>query len=326
MAERRVHQTDLPLLFDLLSHTKSYRWKSAFFRKGKGISTERVEAIVDGVFYDSKVRKEVKRAMDRLGGPLGAAFSDLYLRRISNSVMGFSEGFLSVIQLAHSAMPAEGQITDWNCGSGNLVSALALGSAGRKLTAVDSNPRAVIATKRAFRFFFPEKEMTLVAKQGDPLSPELSIRASQGAVAFQSLYLRESPAAQLEVLKEMAKNLVTGGQLLLIEPKPWLQKQSALRLWVHRIAKSAAESHSPMSEFELALFIEFQRRLFLELSEKVAETKDLVALAKEAGFEVVLVRDTFYGHFTSLLLTKLAPYVPPKKEPVIRYHDDPWPT
>lgn len=325
-AERRIATSDLPLLFELLSHTKSYRWKSAYFRKGKGVSLGRAEEVVDLVFYDAKARKEVKRAIDRMGGPGGALFWDLYLRRVVNAVMGFSDGYLSLLNLAHSALPTASQLVDWNSGTGNLAAALALGSADRKISAVDSNPRAVIATKRVLKHFFPDKEHSITAKLGDPLAKELSIPVSKGAVLMNSLFLAENESIRLEILKEIHANLQDDGVFFLVEPKPWLAKQSVLRLWVQRVAKSAAASHSPMSEFELAIFTEMQRVLFLEVASEIRDTSELVALCKTAGFEPLLVRDGFYGYFSTILLKKVPVPTAPKKEPVIRYHDEPWPT
>lgn len=309
----------------MLSHTKSFRWKSQYFEKGQGIAVSRVEEVVDRVFYDAKARKEVKRAIERLGGAGSSLFWDLYLRRVSNTVLGFSEEHLTYLKFASGTLPKTGQITDWNCGTGNLAAGLLLAVPERKLMAIDSNPRAVIAAKRLQKHFFPEGNSAFSAKVGSPLSPELSIPVSEGAVIHNGLFLMESDSAKIEFLKEVAANLLPDGLLLLVEPKPWLQKQSVLRLWLTRMIRSAVQNHSPVSEFEIALFTEVQRRLFVEAPTRFLDTKEWIAVAKQAGFAIQLVRDAFYGHYTTLVLRKVDVPKAPKKGPVIRYHDDPWP-
>lgn len=322
---RRLDQEDRALLFDLLSHTKSFQWKSAYFRKGRGVSIARMEAVVDAVFYEPKARMEVRRAIDKLGGRGGRAFWDLYLRRVHNAIVGFSVETLSFLKFANSALPKQGQITDWHSGAGNLAAALSLAVPERRVLAVDSNPRAVIATKRLYRHFFPDGLSIFHAKLGSPVDPQLSIPVSQGAVLHNGLFLLETDSAKKDFLKEIAANLLNNGVFLLVEPKPGLQKQSLLRLWLLREIRSAVEAHSPVSEFEIALFVEFQRRLFLEAPSRFLGTKEWIELAKEAGFGVQLVRDIFHGQYSALLFHKIPTPPKPKKEPLIRYHDDPWP-
>ncbi len=323
--KRRIAQAHLPRLFDLLVGTKSFHWKSAYFRKGQGVHVERVEAVVDAVFYDAKARKEVKLALDRLGGPGSNRFWDLYLRRIANGIIGFSEEQLSLLKLASQHLPKQGRITDWTCGSGDLAASLLLGARERTLMAIDSNPRAVIAAKRLAKHFFNDGSVSFAAKLGNPLSPQLSIPVSQGAIVQNGLFLIESDSVKHAFLKEVGANLLADGTLLLVEPKPWLQKQSVLRLWLTRIIKNAAEASSPMTEFEIALFVEFHRRLYLGAPTRFLDTKEWIELCKVSGFSVQLVREAFHGHYSVLVLKKVEIPKPPKKSPVIRYHDEPWP-
>jgi len=125
------------------------------------------------------------------------------------------------------------------------------------------------------------------------------------------------------MLTRIHQRLDDGGTLLIVEPKPSLRKQSALRHWIQRVVKSACLNDSPASEFDIALFAELQKRLFLSSEVELNSAAELVALAGKAGFAVTLVRDVLHGHFSALLLRK----VPKPKfeiDPVIRYHDDPY--
>ncbi|MBY0372208.1 hypothetical protein K2X33_16115, partial [bacterium] len=79
---------------------------------------------------------------------------------------------------------------------------------------------------------------------------------------------------------------------------------------------------SPITEFDIAIFAELQKRLFTSKEVILTNSSELVSLAAEAGFAVTLVRDVLHGHFSAVLLKKL-PKPKAKFEPVIRYHDDP---
>lgn len=310
----------LGALDELLRRTKTARWRSDFLYRTKDVTPERAEEIVDAVFYDKRARKEVKRAIDRLGGVGGSLFWDVYLRRTWTSIMPFTDGYQSFMQLANTSLPVDGIIADWTAGSGTLLAALAVAGPERKPVALDANPRGIIATKRLFKNFFPPGG-PLVAKSIDPFDPEAKLPSADGAIVHGLLMLLENDEDKVALLARFGQSLKTGGRLLLVEPKPTLQKQSLLRLWVQRVAKSAAFNRSAANEHDLALFTEVNRRMFIETEAKFSPTVELVAIAKAAGFETALVRDVLYGHFSALLLTKLPPK--PKSQPVIRYHDDP---
>ncbi len=304
----------------LVRRTKTARWRSGFLYRTKSVTPERAEAIVDAVFYDKRARKEVKRAIDRLGGVGGSLFWDVYLRRTWNSIMPFTDGYQSLMQLANTSLPVDGTIADWTAGSGLLLAALSVAGPERKPVALDANPRGIISTKRLFKNLFPPGG-PLVAKTLDPFDADASLPSADGAIVHNLLMLLDADESKVALLARFGQSLKTGGQLLLIEPKPSLQKQSLLRLWTMRVAKSAAFNRSAANEHDLALFVEVNRRFFAETETQFSPTTELVAIARAAGFETSLVRDVLYGHFTALLLTKLPPK--PKREPVIRYHDDP---
>ncbi len=320
----RLVREDIPRLGEMLLHTKGCRWRSEFFDKTAGVHPERAQEVVDHVFYDKKARKELKRAIDALGGGGSSAFWDVYLRRSVNSVLGFSEEYLSLLKLAHSALPDKGNLVDWNCGTGNLASALMLAAPERNLILADSNPRAIAAAKRMLKYFFPSGG-NFVTKVGDPGAPGFKTDAIDGAMLTNTLFLLESDSGKVEYLKAVANHLREDGILLLVEPKPSLQKQSVLRHWLSRLVYSSARSYSPANEYDIALYTEVQRRLFCDTTTDFSTTKELVALCRQAGFAVNLVRDVLHGHYSALVLRKLPVVKEPGFEPVIRYHDEPYP-
>ncbi len=324
LQNRRLLGESLTLLGEMLLHTKGFRWRSDFFRKGAGVDANRTQEIIDAVFYEREARKEIKRAIDRLGGPGGNAFWDLYLRRSVPSVLGFSEEYASLIQLVHSALPEDGTILDWNCSTGQLGAALALAAEKRTLFFADSNPRAIIAAKRLLKSFFPNGN-SHIAKNTFPGSDELKRKQFQGAIVSNVLFLLENDAQKIEYLTQAGAVLPVGSPLVLVEPKPMLQKQSVLRLWLNRLANSAARQYSPGSEFDFAMYAEVQRRMFHSVTGSLSTTKQLVEISRQAGFEVTLVRDVLHGHYNALLLRKLPAPKKAEKEIVIRYHDEPYP-
>lgn len=324
MENRRLVRDDIPKLGDLLMHTQAFRWKSEYFDRTAGADPERAAQVVESIFYDTRARREVKRAVDSLGGVDSAKFWDVYLRRSVNSVLGFSSEYLSVLQLAHSALPETGSIVDWTCGTGNLACVLQSASPERMVSAVDSNPRAIAATRRMVRGFLPQGGLYNL-KQGTPFEPGFSLKPTDGAILQNALFLLESDSSKVQVLQAVGEHLRENGTLLLIEPKPTLQKQSVLRAWVQRLVDSSLHNLSPANEFDIAVFSEVQRRLLLD-APAFSTTAQLVDIAREAGFEVTLVRDVLYGHFSALVLRKLAVVKKRGTEPVIRYHDEPYPT
>lgn len=319
-AKRQMVNAEHERLGDLLLRTQGLRWKSDFLEKGTGVHPQQGEQIVDWVFYDARAKKELHRALSAKGGAFGSAFWDAYLRRSENAVLGFSDAYSDLLKHVSSTLPEQGFIVDWRCGTGTLASSLLVAAPNRLITAVDPNPRAVVATRRVAKAFFPERS-PLMVKAGDPTQPEFRLHPAGGAVLFNSLFLldTESKALMLEKIHERLDN---DGLLLLIEPKPSLQKQSALRLWVQRIVKSACFNDSPVTEFDVALFTEYQKRVLGNKEFQLLAPSEIVALATAAGFSVVLVRDALYGQYTAITLKKL-PKPKVSFEPVIRYHDDP---
>jgi hypothetical protein len=321
---RRLVREDIPLLGEMLLHTKGCRWRSEFFDKSAGVHPERAQEIVDAVFYEKKARKELARAIHALGGAGSSAFWDVYLRRSLNSVLGFSEEYISLLKLAHSALPTSGTLVDWNCGTGNLASGLLLAAPERSLILADANPRAIAAAKRLLRYFFPTGG-SFVTKVGDPGEPGFSTKSIDGAILTNTLWLLESDNSKVEYLQAVANHLNEDGLLLLVEPKPSLLKQSVLRLWLSRIVHSATRNYTPANEYDIALFTEIQRRLFNSAQCEISNTKELVIIARQAGFGVNLVRDVLHGHYSALVLRKLPVVKEPGFQPVIRYHDEPYP-
>jgi SAM-dependent methyltransferase len=320
----RLVREDIPRLGEMLLHTKGCRWRSDYFDKSAGVHPERAQEVVDHVFYDKKARKELKRAIDALGGGGASAFWDVYLRRSVNSVLGFSEEYLGLLKLAHSALPTQGTLVDWNCGTGNLASALLLAAPERNVILADANPRAIAAAKRLLRYFFPSGG-NFATKIGDPGAPGFKTDAIDGAILTNTLFLLENDNSKIECLQAVARHLREDGILLLVEPKPSLQKQSVLRHWLSRLVYSATRGYSPANEYDIALFTEVQRRLFNEATTDFSTTKELVSLCRQAGFAVNLVRDVLHGHYSALVLRKLPEVKEPAFEPVIRYHDEPYP-
>lgn len=275
LQNRRLVRADIPRLGELVLHTKAFRWRSDFFEKSAGVHPSRAESVIDSVFYDVKARREVKRAIDSLGGAGSAAFWDVYLRRSVNTVMGFSEEYLSLLKLAHSALPDKGILVDWNCGTGNLASALLLAAPERTVHIVDSNPRAVMAAKRLLKYFFPQGG-NFTTKVGSPGDGVLNFKNVEGALLQNALFLLEGDGARQEWLQRLADSTVDGGRVLLLEPKPSLQKQSILRLWIQRLVHSSTRNYSPANEFDIALFTEVQRRIFSSAPGSIPTTKELV--------------------------------------------------
>ncbi|MBY0371450.1 class I SAM-dependent methyltransferase, partial [bacterium] len=234
-AHRRMTREEHIRLGDLLLHTKPARWKSEALEKGLGVDASQAEKVVDWVFYDGRAKKELSRVLDGRGGVFSAPFWDTYLRRSENAVLGFSDGYAELLKLVSSSLPEQGLITDWKCGTGTLAASLWLAAPNRLITAIDPNPRAVVATRRLSKSFFPDNN-PLMVKAGDPTN--LRIHPAAGAVLMNGLFLLDTEA-KVQMLSLIHERLDVGAPLLLVEPKPTLSRQSALRLWIHRVVKSA---------------------------------------------------------------------------------------
>ncbi len=317
---RRLTARALPLLTELISKTPQFRWKSEYLERNLNLSPARVDAIVDAVFYEKDFQREMKRTIQKLGGIDAPRFWDVYLRR-SDAVLTLSDAYLEYLQLVNMALPVTGHLTDLSCGSGALSASLIISAPDRQLLAMDSNPRAAIATKRVLKHVFAFGAWD--TKALDLSKPDFKLPPTDALILKDSLFLIETDEAKIQWLSHLGKFLKPGGTLLLAEPKPSLQKQGSLRAWLERVAKSATTGKYILNEFDLALFLDIQRRLFLGSAFPFSTTQELMELAKQASFEVKLVRDSLYGHYSILVLTKVEKA---RKEPVIRYHGDRKPT
>lgn len=316
MRNRRISARALPMLTELISKTTQFRWRSDFLDRNLHMTPERIDTIVDGIFYDKKMQREMKRVIQKVGGIDSNRFWDVYLRR-ADAVMSLSDAYLEYLQLVNSTLPITGHITDLNCGSGALSASLIISAPDRQILAMDSNPRAAIQTKRVLKHVFALGAWD--TKALDLTNPEFKLPPTDALILKDSLFLIETTESKVQWLEHLGKFLKPGGTLLIAEPKPSLQKQSTLRAWLERIVKSSTTGKYIFNEYDVAMFLDIQRRLLLGAAFPFATTQELMEIAKLASFEVKLVRDSLYGHYSVLVLTKVEKVRP---EPIIRYHGD----
>ncbi len=289
---------------DLVSESTPFSWKSEVIKSKNRVSSAQVDRVLEEVFASRKLRAEVARVIDQLGGPQSPRLWNLYFQRCYNAIEGMSHGYISLLLEASRHLPKTGTIYDCGGGTGNFSTALLCLGSQRKVKLFDMSAQARrIARQTAGRFKVDARLTTISANLNGNLA---SGNSAEGIVLNNVLYTLGDKSRKLAFLKNLHSILKPGGVLVLNDPCATHQSAEALRGHLKQVVGSAAYHRSPMTQFDVALYTEVNCKVLAGQTAPFLSQPELISLAHKAGFALIAPPETrFYGVDTLLILRKV---------------------
>lgn len=282
------------------------QWTSRVLQNVQVSSEARALQIVDRVFDDDALRKEIE-ATDR-------ALQEQRLNRtvwkwfaaVRDNVSIFTNGYRDLMGRTAAVMDPASRIVDYGTGTGNIAVLLKFLQPARQVTGLDISPDNIGLAKDKMRHFggHGDQDRLYVADLTRAEQSDTMTEGADGAVTINVNYALPSGARRF-FIKRIYDDLVPGGVLVFNDPVVVSSDRAHMRRFVRGVASDAVHNESPMTEFDLAWMAYFNGVKVGETAGHTLSTAtQLIDHVRSADFELMDCRKSYYDMNVFLSLRK----------------------